>query len=75
MSTFRFDPPLSLENDINVETLHDALSFAQSYATPRLPKMREALLFWLERASESDQPENAASMFRSWASLENVIVK
>jgi len=75
MSAFRFDPPLSLKNDVNVETLDDALSFAQSYATPRLPKTRETVLSWLERANESDQQENAASFFRSWASLENMIVK
>jgi len=63
MSAFRFDPPLNLKNDVNVETLEDALSFAQSYATPRLPKMREALLFWLERANESDRRRTRLAFF------------
>jgi hypothetical protein len=75
MSVFRFDPPLDLKNDLKVETLDDALAFAQSYATPRLPKTRESVLFWLERANDSDLQEKAADMFRSWANLENMIVK
>jgi hypothetical protein len=75
MSVFRFDPPLDLKNNFKIETLDDAVAFAQSYATPRLPKTRESVLFWLGRASDSNQQEKAADMFRSWANLENVFGK
>jgi len=75
MSVFRLDPPLDLKNDLKVETLDDALAFAQSYATPRLPKTRESVLFWLGRANDSDLQKKAADIFRSWANLENMVVK
>lgn len=75
MSMFRFDPPLNLKDDVKVETLDDAVTVAQSYPTPRLPKTRESVLFWLGRANDKDQQQKAAEMFRSWANLENMIVK
>jgi hypothetical protein len=75
MSVFRFDPPLKLKNDFKVETLDDAVAFAQTYTTPRLPKTRESVLFWLEQANDSDQQQKAADIFRSWANLESMILE
>jgi hypothetical protein len=75
MSEFRFDPPLSVKNDFTIATLDDALGFARSYATPRLPKTRESVLFWLERANDRDLQEKAADMFRSWTNLEDIVAK
>jgi ABC transporter substrate binding protein len=75
MSVFRFDPPLNLKNDVKVETLDDAVAFTQTYTTPRLPKTRESVLFWLGRANDSDRQQKAAEIFRSWANLENMILK
>jgi hypothetical protein len=73
--TFRFDPPLTLKNDLNVETLDEAVAFVRTYTTPRLPKTRDSVLFWLTRANDSDRQEKAADMFRAWVNLEGVLSK
>jgi hypothetical protein len=75
MAIFRFDPPLQLKNDFSVETLDDATAYARSLTMPRMPKTRESVLFWLERASDDDQRAKAAEMFRAWVNLEGVLVK
>jgi hypothetical protein len=73
MSDFRFNPPLTLRGDIVVTTLDDAAAFVSSYTTPRMPKTRESVLRWLERANNEDQRNKAADMFRIWAQSEGVL--
>jgi hypothetical protein len=72
---FRFDPPLALKNDLNIETLDEAVAFVHTYTTARLPKTKDSVLFWLTRANDSDQQEKAADMFHAWVNLEDVLAK
>jgi hypothetical protein len=72
---FSFDPPLTLEGGIVVHTLKDAAAFARSYPTPRLPKSRDNMLRWIERATNEDQQRRTADLFRTWADSEGVLIK
>jgi hypothetical protein len=73
MSDFKFDPPLTLRGHIVVTTLDDAAAFTRSL-NPRLPKTRDNVLRWLERANNEDQRIKAADMFRIWAQSEGVLL-
>jgi hypothetical protein len=72
---FRFDPPLTLRGDIVVHTLEDAAMFARSYPTPRLPKGRDNVLRWIERATNEDQQRKTAGLFRTWVGSEGALIK
>ena len=72
---FRFDPPLTLRGDIVVHTLADAATFARSYPMPRLPKGRDSVLRWIERAANEDQQRKTADLFRTWVGSEGALVK
>jgi hypothetical protein len=71
---FRFDPPLTLRGDIVVHTLEDAAVFARSYPTPRLPKGRDSVLRWIERAANEDQRRKTADLFRTWVGSEGALI-
>jgi hypothetical protein len=73
MPDFKFDPPLILRGHIIVATLDDAAAFTRSL-NPRLPKTRDNVLRWLERAQNDDQRSKAANMFRIWAQSEGVLL-
>jgi hypothetical protein len=73
MTQFQFDPPLTLEGDIAVVTLDDAAAFTRSLVNVRLPRTRDNVLRWLERAGDLDQQSKAADMFRVWAQSEGVL--
>jgi hypothetical protein len=72
---FKFDPPLTLQGDIVVHTLEDAAVFARSYPKPRLPKSRDSVLRWIERAVDEDQQLKTADLFRAWARSEGVLAR
>jgi hypothetical protein len=52
---FRFDRPLTLQENIVVHTLSEAAAFTRSYTTPRLPMTRDSLLRWLDRDAAENQ--------------------
>jgi hypothetical protein len=73
MIDFEFDPALMLEGDVVIVTLDDAAAFARTLVRPRLPRTRESVVRWLERAHEYDQQSKAADMFRFWVKSEGVL--
>jgi hypothetical protein len=75
MPQFLFEPPLTLAGDTVVRTLDEAAAFARSLAMPRMPKTKENILRWLERANGEDQQHKAADMFRFWVASEGVLVQ
>ena len=72
---FKFDPPLTLRENLVVATLAEAAASTRSLKKPRLPKTKATVLRWLERATDEDQQRKAANMFRIWAESEGVLLQ
>jgi hypothetical protein len=75
MTEFRFDPPLTLKDNIVVFTLDDAAAFVRSYKHTKWPEAQESVLRRLEGADSPEEQRHAADTFRGWAETEKVIVK
>jgi hypothetical protein len=71
---YKFNPPLTLKDDVVVRTLDDAAAFVRSYRAPHLPKSSATLLLTLEEANDRNQRRVAAAMFRVWAEAVGVLV-
>jgi hypothetical protein len=69
----RFDPPLFLKGEIEVTTLAEAAAYVRSFESTRMPRTRDSVLRWLERAVTDEQQHKAAHMFRAWARSEGVL--
>jgi hypothetical protein len=75
MPEFRFDPPLTLINNIVVRNLDDAVRFIISYREARRLQLRTSVLHRLEGAAGEAVERAAGDAFRSWAEAEHLIIK
>ena len=75
MPEFRFDPPLTLKDNIVVSDLDDAVRFMIGYREAHRPELQTSVLHRLEGAAGEAEERAAGDAFRDWAEAEHVIVK
>ena len=72
MRQFRFDPPLTLKNNIVVRSLNDAAGMARAFRRAQRPVLQDSAIQRLESASSALQQHGAALAFRDWIDAEGL---